>query len=545
VNLWDREVELLRSIKNHRRTAIKACHASGKTFTLAVAALWWVTRHREGIVLTTSPTQRQVRTQLWSEIHRLVGNAKVPFPPLKMTEFKFRGEDNFAIGFSTNQTEHFQGYHGKSVLIIADEAPGIESGIWDAIAGTMAGGKVHIVMAGNPTVPSGAFFDAFSQERGLWNPISISAFDSPNLAGLDLEHLLKLDPVEGGPLDDNKSPFLVTKRWVYEQYWSWWHGSESSSPNWLSRVLARFPDQAEDALIKINWLEKARQRASQNPVQDNGSRQLVVGIDVGAGSAETVAYICEVRRDRRRIIAMGAWRGDDTRGQVVKFLNQFRSRISLVRVDAIGVGHNFGLHLQDCGFPVKRVNVGLPCESQPHLGDSDPALRFVNLKACFYQTLADAFERDQVEGLTDEVTFGQLAGIRYELDSHGKIRIESKEKARQRGIASPDRADALMLALAEPLESWSHPWIQQNSAVRRFQSGRTIESIAEELEATPDEVRAWLRDAARSGIFRSSGLKLCNRCGECIGFNNVEYNGSGDNHWHVRCPKISSPPLHR
>jgi hypothetical protein len=49
---------------------------------------------------------------------------------------------------------------------------------------------------------------------------------------------------------------------------------------------------------------------------------------------------------------MGAWRGEDTRGQVVNFLNEFRACLSLVRVDAIGVGHHFGLHLRDCRFPV-------------------------------------------------------------------------------------------------------------------------------------------------------------------------------------------------
>ncbi len=148
--------------------------------------LWWLARCREGIVLTTSPTQRQVKTQLWPKIHRVVEHAKVPYPPLKTTECKLRNDSNFAIGFSTNQAKNFQGYHGKYVLIVADETPGIESGIWDAIAGTKAGGKVHIAMAGNPTTPSGAFFDAFHLERDLWNCVSIDAFDSPNLRGLSL-----------------------------------------------------------------------------------------------------------------------------------------------------------------------------------------------------------------------------------------------------------------------------------------------------------------------------------------------------------------------
>jgi len=257
MSLWEHEAEILQSIKTHRRTAVKACHGVGKTFTLAAGTLWWLARYPAGIVLTTSPTQRQVRTQLWTEIHRLVDGARVPYPKLKTTELKFRDDNNFAIGFSTNQAENFQGYHGKHVLIIADEAPGIESGIWDAVAGTMAGGMVHIVMAGNPTVPLGAFFDAFTIERGLWNCITIDAFDSPNLQGLSLEQILCMEREEGGPLDQNPFPHLVTKRWVYDQYQSWWHGNERSSPNWIARVRAQFPDQAQNALIKLSWLECA------------------------------------------------------------------------------------------------------------------------------------------------------------------------------------------------------------------------------------------------------------------------------------------------
>jgi len=231
---------------------------SVRRFTLALAALWWLARYNEGIVLTTSPTLRQVKTQLWSEIHRAVGRSKVPYPELNATELKFRGDNNFAFGLSTNQAENFQGYHGKHLLIIADEAPGISSEIWDAIAGTMAGGNVHVAMAGNPTIPSGVFFDAFHRERGSYSCITIDAFESPNLKGLRLEELLQLDPSEGGPLDQNTVPYLVTKRWVYDQRLTWWHGDERSSPNWMSRVRGQFPDQAHNALVKLLWLERAR-----------------------------------------------------------------------------------------------------------------------------------------------------------------------------------------------------------------------------------------------------------------------------------------------
>jgi choline dehydrogenase-like flavoprotein len=112
-----------------------------------------------------------------------------------------------------------------------------------------------------------------------------------------------------------------------------------------------------------------------------------------------------------------------------------------VRVDDIGIGHNFGLHLREPErFVVELVNVSLPCQSRPQWYENDPVKRFANQKAQFYQSLADAFEHDQIDGLTDDETIGQLADIMYETDSHGRMEIEPKEKARQRGVRSPDRA---------------------------------------------------------------------------------------------------------
>jgi phage terminase large subunit len=391
--LWKREAEILRSIQNNRRTAIKACHGAGKTYSLALAALWWLARYPQGIVLTTCPTLRQVRTQVWSEIHRISARSKIPYPELKTTELKFRGEDNFALGLSTNQAANFQGYHGKYVLIIVDEAPGIAAEIWDAIAGAMAGGKVHLVIAGNPTTPSGPFFDAFNRERGLWNCITIDAFDSPNLEGITLEQLLQMDSATGGPLDQNPVPYLVTKRWAYDQYLVWWHGDERSSPSWMSRVRGQFSDQSHNALIKLAWLERAKRRALENPVKDAGER-LVAGVDVGGVDSETVVYLCEISKGNPKILKFGAWRGEDTRGYAVALLKPHRNRLATVRVDADGVGYNFGLHLRDQGLPVELVHVGITVESKPNLGADDPALRFFNQKAQLYQHVADLLERD-------------------------------------------------------------------------------------------------------------------------------------------------------
>jgi phage terminase large subunit len=487
--LWRGEIELLRSIKLCRRTAVRACHGAGKTYTLACGALWWLAAHPDGIVLTTSPTFRQVKTQLWAEMHKAMARSRLRFPPANDTCVKLRGDDNFALGLSTNQADNFQGYHGKNLLIIADEAPGIESGIWDAIAGAMAGGKVHIVMAGNPTIPAGAFYDAFTRERELWNCIAIDALESPNLAGLTLKQLLQMDPRAGGPLDENPIPYLVTRRWVYDQHHSWWHGDEASSPNWVARVRGRFPEQAHNALMKLLWLERARERAQQAAAGLGGGR-LVAGIDVGGGEAETVVYLCECEGERRKIVALGAWRAADTRGQAARFLEPYRGRLTSVRVDSIGIGYNFALHLRDQGLPVELINVSRPCGSRPQLRENDPAARFANDKARFYQTLADAFERDQIDGLSDETTLAQLAGILYEIDSHGRIRIEPKEKARERGLASPDRAEALMLALGEPVQPFEWTPAQQAEPALSYEQRYFAQRFAED-SALPRKSRRF------------------------------------------------------
>jgi hypothetical protein len=65
--------------------------------------------------------------------------------------------------------------------------------------------------------------------------------------------------------------------------------------------------------------------------------------------------------------------GEDS--QLITVLNRFRARLPVVRVDAIGVGHNFALHLRDHRFRVDMVNVTMQCESKRQPGVNDrPAI---------------------------------------------------------------------------------------------------------------------------------------------------------------------------
>ena len=71
-------------------------------------------------------------------------------------------------------------------------------------------------------------------------------------------------------------------------------------------------------------------------------------------------YLCQ---NTSTLLKFGAWRAQDTLDEVARFLDPYLKRLNTVRVDAIGIGHNFGLYLQKKGFPVDLVNVAVPLKT--------------------------------------------------------------------------------------------------------------------------------------------------------------------------------------
>lgn len=426
-DIWTMQAQILRSVRDNRRTAVKACHSSGKTYVASEAVLWWLHQYEDAIVVTTAPTWTQVERLLWGEIHKALAGSSMRVPIVNQTELMY-GPGHYAIGLSTNEGVKFQGFHGAHVLIVLDEAPGVRGDIWEAIEGISAGGRVHLLALGNPTLASGPFYDAFTRDASLWNCFTIDAFDTPNLHGLTLPELLTLPDAD---LDGNERPYLVTRRWVHDRYRSW----GESSPLWQARVRGQFPAQDPNALYPLSDLERARV-----PVEDDGG-PVVCGIDVaGPGKDETALCV----RTGNAILHQQAWGATDARGPVVAALRPWLSRIAAVNVDAIGMGHYFVQHLRDLELPVTAVNVGEAARD---------GRQFRDRKAEVYWAFREYIQAGII-GLLDEEAFSQLATMRYEIDGRGRITIEDKDTLRKRiGGRSPDRAEAVILAFIEPARS--------------------------------------------------------------------------------------------
>jgi len=425
--MWRRQRDIMRAVATKRLVAVKACHASGKTFAAARFALWWLLRYPDGKVIITAPVWRQVKL-MWEEIRLALQQSRIAFPQSKATELWIT-DRNYIRGISTNEAVKFQGIHGHHVLIIADEAPGIRADIWDAIEGVRAGGDVHLLILGNPVIPGGFFYDAFTRGRSIWETFTIGAFDTPNFVGLNLEKLLALtdDELARPPL-----PYLITPQWVKERALGW----GEKHPMFQARVLGDFPTQSDYCVFSLDWIERAR----RDPMPEESERlkhwPIQVGIDVAAGGeSETVL----AARAGSVVLGIYAFSEADPRGRVVRVLGQLQKlgRPLRVVVDSVGVGHNFATHLLDQGFEVYRFNAGF--------SSRDPE-RFVNLKAETYWGLRDRMEQGQLCQLRDDETEAQLSTILYRATPSGKTEIESKDDARKRGQRSPDRAEALAMA---------------------------------------------------------------------------------------------------
>lgn len=417
VELWPLQREILLSVFKNRRTAVKSCYGSGKSFVAACATIAWHHLYPYSAVVVTSKSARQVRNNVWAKIHMILQRKKAPFklvgefPGSERLQMELRmAPDWIAFGFATDEPGNIQGVHPPSgrILVIADESDELEPEIHDRLEALMTSEFAHRLDIGNPLDPDGRF---------------AALFKRPNVAKFTIS---AFDVIEQAP----DIPGLVSRTWVEERRAEW----GEDSPLWRSQVLGEFPESSKDALIPLAWIRLAQER--WHSLKPEGKP--VAGVDIARyGFDESV--LCLV--SGRYVHPLRVWTGAST-AESVGYLREFASEAMLIRVDEIGLGAGVVDQARQEGLPVVGVNVQTKA-TQPE--------KYQNLRAELYFRLRDLLNPENPNAIgipPDDVLAGQLASIRYRIvDSGGKIAIESKEEMRERGLRSPDRADALMLAV--------------------------------------------------------------------------------------------------
>ena len=424
---WRKQVEILEGVRDHREVNVRSCHSAGKSWVASRAALWFLFNHPGSLVITTAPTARQVRGILWKEIGAAYHRARIPLGGDITTTALRLGPDWLALGFTAaeHDPDRFQGFHSTSTLVIVDEACGVSTEIDQAVDSILSGDHSRLLRIGNPTDPQTPFGLAFRQRRG--ERFAISAFDTPNFSelGIDIESIRdgswreRLSESDGLP-----TPNLVNPQWVADKWRQW----GETSPMFQARILAEFPEGGETMLLSLSLIESA---ADREPVEPNG--RLVFGVDIARhGSDETVV----VAKSGDSVRVLETWTGVDTMGtvgRVVALAEEYKP--VAINVDEIGLGAGVLDRLVEIGLPAVGINVARAPRDRE---------RFENLRAELFWNIREEIEEGRLSIGSDPVLIDQLATIRYEYTSRGKIRLESKANMK----TSPDRADAVALALS-------------------------------------------------------------------------------------------------
>lgn len=422
-SLWSKQREVVESVLSHRYTAVRAAHSVGKSKVAALLMAFWIGSKPTGsaFVFSTAPRTAQVRAILWRELGRAhrIGDLPGRVNVAAQTPEWWIGDELVGVGRKpadlTDPEEaatSLQGIHAEHLLCVLDEAAGLAPWVWDAVDSLASNAGARVVALGNPTIRESRFYEVCQPGSG-WHRIKISAFESPNLSGEDVPESVARN--------------LVAREWVEERRRRWGEGSML----YRSRVLAEFPEADAEALISPVWVEVAQQ-AELEPAGAG-----TFGCDVArSGSDETAIY--EVRGGVARIRHRAQGQATtETEGQLALLLRE-DCRSSAV-VDVIGVGAGVFDGLREQGLPAVAFNSSERAERDD---------RFENRRAEAYWTLREELKAGRLDlDPDDEDLAAQLLAIRWSVNRRGRIQIEGKDKMRKRGVSSPDRADALAMAV--------------------------------------------------------------------------------------------------
>jgi hypothetical protein len=435
-HFWSKQVEIAESVRDNRLTAVQSCHGTGKSFTVSRLTAWWLSIHPPGEarVVTTAPTGDQVKAILWSEINGAFSKAQARGNPfigrINETEWKL---DKRLLAFGRKPSDYnphaFQGIHAKYVLVILDEACGINKQFWTAANAIATGEHCRIVAVGNPDDPGSYFARACAS--GRWNVIRISAFDSPNFTDEPVPDALREALVGRAYVDDMKAEY----------------GEES--PTYISKVLGEFPNDAEDGVVRLSKV-RACCLPRETPWRADQVTPIELGVDLGAGGDETSI------RERQGAVVGREWkfREKDPIKTVARIVEAVReSGAAVVKVDVIGIGWGIVGSLREKrqqGMHAARI-VGVNVAE----ASTDPN-RFKNLRSQIWWEIGRKLSEDlawDLSGLEEadqERLVSQLTAPKYSLDSAGRTVVEPKAETKKRIGRSPDNADALLLAFYQP-----------------------------------------------------------------------------------------------
>ena len=414
--LYDWQLEIDEAIdlgSSHERIkiALVAPNGSGKTErVVAVSTLRWLNRFPRGRVIVTSADSKQLDSQLMPAVSRYAAK----FPGWEFLGRQVRTNlGGFMLAFTTDEPSRAEGHHrtkDSPLLIIIDEAKSIDPQIFAAFDRCTYNVILYI---SSPGLKQGRFYQAFTDHRDQFLlTTQVGLADCPHISQERIKDVI-----------DTYGEFAQYTR---------------------STLYGEFMSEDEGQPMAVNF-ERLMALFTVPPHAKISRHEYSAFCDFAAGGDENVLAI----RSGNKLLELVAWRERDTTAAVGRFIIEFRKhnlRTEQIWGDGGGLGHPMCDMLQSAGWPINRFDFGSKAHND-HV--------FFNRGAEIWALFARRVERGELVLINDPTLISQLSTRKIFYDARGRVRLESKEDMRSRGLKSPDRADAVIAAFNHGMQNFA------------------------------------------------------------------------------------------
>jgi len=388
-------------------------NGSGKDkILISTAAIGLPLLYRDVIVVITSSSNEQLKFQTENHITRGIAalNARLSQPVYESIHYYHRcaargGEIKL---FATDEAGRAEGWHpmskGGRLVIIVNEAKSITPEIFSAL--DRCHGYSHWLEISSPGPRRGMFYENF--KRAVKHPASYCS---------NKYYARKVD-VSACP-----HVSIQAQERVIEKH-------KENSFIVQTSLRANFFEEEKDVVIPAGLVDDCES------VEPQGET-LGIGLDCAAGGDET----CLAVRKGNRLIDQLYFREPDVEkacALIDRRLDPFRFLEYSFNLDDGGVGAGFRAVLSRYGWSV------IPRHNQSAAYKKD---EFSNLGAEMWWHVRDLFQARKIPKPADETLYTQLITRQNDVsEGLGKKKLASKKRIKELGGASPDRADAFVLA---------------------------------------------------------------------------------------------------
>ena len=426
--LTPRQIEIVDKIG----ISIMAAQGVGKDFWAALAMTFMLTVFPDLKGMATANTAKQLRNVYWAEISKVMRLSRKidEADPQSLTILQdllvwqaekvfwraSGGQEWFAEAVVTAATQSpdeqasaLAGRHEKFMFIVVDEAAGVPDGVMNPLEGTLTGIVNLVLLIFNPTRTKGYAIN--SQRRN-------SRYIALHWSGVDSE----IVPASKIAADEAA------------------HGRQS---NYFRIRCLGLPPVADDSnLIPWDWVERAVEAHEQKLLSPHPDDPVIAGMDPAAGGDKAIGVI----RNGPIIDINVESNTKDTMVLVQEYAAMMDESLTDVGlIDNIGLGLGVYNRLQELGYRVLPVDARKATDKEDKNGK-----RFDRLRDVMYYNMRCAFEEGRVAIPRDMELMSQISDIRWDPTGRDTVKIESKKEMKQRGLPSPDKADACAHTYAYP-----------------------------------------------------------------------------------------------